>query len=44
MKKFSIYLLVSLIGVFLFANNFNNEDIPYYWEGEKKHYYEIKIK
>jgi len=41
MKKFPIYLLVSLIGVFLFANNFNNEDIPYYWEGEKKHYYEI---
>ena len=37
MKKFSIYLLVSLTGVFLFANNFNNEDIPYYWEGEKKH-------
>ena len=44
MKKFSIYLLVSLTGVFLFANNFNNEDIPYYWEGEKKHYYEIDDK
>ncbi|WP_051719954.1 S8 family serine peptidase [Anditalea andensis] len=41
MKGFFKWFMVSLIVVFLFSNN---DDIPYYWEGEKKHYYEIDPK
>lgn len=41
MKIVFKFLMVSLIIVFLFSNN---DDVPYYWEGEKKHYYDIDTK
>jgi len=41
MKKFFTCLMVSLIVVFLFSYNFTNDDRLYYWEGEKKHFYDI---